>query len=162
MAIVSLYPESKNSSLTVIPPNLTNPVCIGTAALLGEIGSSDDIALGSNESYPLPLEQKATHDYVKRWCPWDLQQNPPEKPGDGVYPYPDDNIQRPEFNPCFSACAKYNKPEDCCTNEYNDPNVCKAGLYSGHAKAVCPDAYSFGNSFPRASSKANIADLLPF
>ena len=144
MAIVSLYPESKNSSLTRIPPNLTNPVCIGTAALLAGIGSTDDATLGSNSSFPLPLDQKITSDDVQRWCPWDLQQNPPEKPGDGVYPYPDDDIQRPLFNPCFSACAKFNKPEDCCTNEYNDPKVCKPSLYSEHAKRVCPDAYSFG------------------
>lgn len=69
--------------------------------------------------------------------------SPPTKPGDGVYPYPDDNIQRPTFDPCLSACARTNSPSDCCTGSYNDPNVCKPGLYSSHAKAVCPDAYSF-------------------
>jgi hypothetical protein len=61
-----------------------------------------------------------------------------------VYPYPDDDIERPQFNPCFSACAKHNRPEDCCTGEYNSPNACQPSEYSKNVKAVCPDAYSFG------------------
>jgi hypothetical protein len=68
---------------------------------------------------------------------------PPLKPGDGVYPYPDDKIQRPIFDPCLSACAATNDPADCCTGSYDDPKVCKPSLYSKTAKAVCPDAYSF-------------------
>lgn len=126
-----------------IPPNLVNAVCIATPELLSEpsgvIGSTGT----GNSSYPLPLEGKQTSAKVTDWCPWDCQQTQPTKPGDGVYPYPDDKIQRPTFNPCLSACAKTNSASDCCTGEYNDPKVCKAGLYSNSAKAVCPDAYSF-------------------
>ena len=144
VGIVSLYPESDKPSLTRIPPNLTNPVCIGTAALLAEEGSTADANLGTNSSFPIPLDQTQSYSDVQRWCPWDLQLNPPSKPGDGVYPYPDDNIERPLFNPCYSACAKYNHPADCCTGHYNSPNVCKPSLYSQDAKKVCPDAYSFG------------------
>lgn len=147
MAIVSLYPESDNSTLTDIPPNLTNPICIGTAALLNLEGAPEDVTLGTNNSYPIPLDQSQTYDDVQRWCPWDLQLQPPTKPGDGIYPYPDATIQRPLFNPCFSACAKYNKPSDCCTGSYNSPNICKPSQYSQEAKRVCPDAYSFGMSF---------------
>lgn len=80
---------------------------------------------------------------VADWCPWDLQKQQPTKPGDGVYPYPDDNIQRPIFDPCLSACSKTNSAEDCCTGSFNDPKVCKPNLYATSAKAVCPDAYSF-------------------
>lgn len=138
-----MYPESGNSSLQEIPPNLTNPICIGTSSLLAGKGATDDALSGTNSSYPIPLEQKISRDDVQRWCPWDLQQNRPNKPGDGVYPYPDDNIQRPIFNPCFSACAKYNKPADCCTGRYDDPDICKPNLYSRNVKKVCPDAYSF-------------------
>jgi beta-mannosidase len=112
----------ENVTLDDIPPNLTNPSCQGTSGLLA--------AQNENE--------------VSRWCPWDLQQSPPDKPGDGVYPYPDDNIQRPSFNPCFSACAKNNKPEDCCTGEYNSASKCRPGDYSKNVKKICPDAYSFG------------------
>lgn len=147
LGIVSLYPESGNSKLTHIPPNLTNPICIGTAALLAAEGSTSDatgLAVGTNSSFPIPLEQTQTMSDVETWCPWDLQQNPPSKPGDGVYPYPDDKIQRPTFQPCYSACAKYNHPSDCCIGSYNSPNVCKPSLYSKEAKKVCPDAYSFG------------------
>ena len=144
VGIVSLYPESGNPSLEEIPPNLTNPVCIGTAALLAAEGSTADMWLGTNASFPIPLDQSVTIAQVQRWCPWDLQLSPPTKPGDGVYPYPDDNIQRPLFNPCYSACAKYNHPSDCCTGHYDDPNICKPSLYSTDAKQVCPDAYSFG------------------
>ncbi|MCJ1293653.1 hypothetical protein MMC34_005208 [Xylographa carneopallida] len=143
IGIVALYTSSGNSSLTDIPPNLTNPVCIGTAALLAAQGDTSDATLGSNSSYPIPLDQSQTTSDVQGWCPWDLQLSPPTKPGDGVYPYPDDNIQRPLFNPCYSACAKYNDPSDCCTGSYDDPSVCKPSLYSQDAKAVCPDAYSY-------------------
>ncbi|KAI9891491.1 MAG: hypothetical protein M1814_002614 [Vezdaea aestivalis] len=130
-----------------IPPNLTNPVCIGTADLLASIGydpyQDAQTHLGTNSSTPLPLDQSAKESTVQRWCPWDLQLNPPSKPGDGVYPYPDDNIARPTFNPCYSACAKHNDPKDCCTGAYNGPTVCSPSLYSKNAKVVCPDAYSF-------------------
>ncbi|MCJ1404842.1 hypothetical protein MMC11_008068 [Xylographa trunciseda] len=143
IGIVALYSSSGNSSLTDIPPNLTNPVCIGTAALLAAQGDTTDATLGSNSSYPIPLDQSQSTSDVQGWCPWDLQLSPPTKPGDGVYPYPDDNIQRPLFNPCYSACAKYNDPSDCCTGSYDDPSVCRPSLYSQDAKAVCPDAYSY-------------------
>jgi Thaumatin family len=138
-----LYRESGNSSLTEIPPNLTNPVCIGTAALLASQGSTQDLTLGTNLSFPLPLDQSQSNEDVSRWCPWDLQLSPPQKPGDGVYPYPDDNIQRPQFDPCYSACAKFGDPADCCTGSYDSPQVCKPSYYSTQAKSVCPDAYSF-------------------
>ena len=149
IAIVSLYPESGNASLTDIPPNLTNPICIGTAALLASEGSTSDAtgeSVGTNSSFPIPLEQSQSTSDVQSWCPWDLQLDPPSKPGDGVYPYPDDNIQRPVFNPCYSACAKYDHPSDCCTGSYDSPQACKPSLYSSAAKKVCPDAYSYGSS----------------
>ncbi|KAL8874627.1 MAG: hypothetical protein Q9198_006864 [Flavoplaca austrocitrina] len=126
-----------------VPPNLTNAICIGTASLLAAANSGLGRDFGTTPQYPIPLENSVSWDYVQRWCPWDLQQSPPKKPGDGVYPYPDDNIKRPYFNPCYSACAKYGKASDCCTGSYNSPTVCKPSLYSDHAKKVCPDAYSF-------------------
>lgn len=147
MAIVSLYPESGNSSLTSIPPNLTNPICIGTASLLtakGSTSTSSDDNSGTNSSYPIPLDQSVSVSDVASWCPWDLQATIPTTPKDGIYSYPDTTIQRAAFGPCYSACAKYNKASDCCTGNYNDPDVCKPSKYSTAAKKVCPDAYSFG------------------
>jgi len=147
IGIVSLYPESGKPSLTDIPPNLTNPICIGTASLLADEGSTSDstgLAVGTNSSFPIPLEQTQTTSDVETWCPWDLQLDPPTKPGNGVYSYPDDKIQRPIFQPCLSACAKSNHPADCCTGSYDSPNICKPSPYSQAAKKVCPDAYSFG------------------
>ncbi|OCK81621.1 Osmotin, thaumatin-like protein [Lepidopterella palustris CBS 459.81] len=137
-----------NSSLDDIPPNLTNPSCQGTVGLLQQknynpYSSGYQIFLGTNSSYPLPFDEKVDDKQVSSWCPWDLQVNPPRKPGDGVYPYPDDNIQRPVFDPCYSACAKYNSPSDCCTGYHNQPSTCQPSEYSKAAKAVCPDAYSY-------------------
>lgn len=129
-----------------VPPNLTNPMCIGTASLLAAANSAIGREFGSNLQYQIPLEESVSWNDVQGWCPWDLQLDPPKKPGDGVYPYPDDNIKRPYFNPCFSACAKYSKASDCCTGSYNSPTVCKPSLYSTQSKKVCPDAYSFGKS----------------
>ena len=147
IGIVSLYPEANNPSLQEIPPNLTNPICIGSASMLAAQGSTSDASdtsSGTNSSFPIPLDESQSISDVQSWCPWDLQLNPPSKPGDGVYPYPDDNIQRPIFDPCYSACAKYNQPQDCCTGSYHSPNACKPSLYSQSAKEVCPDAYSYG------------------
>ena len=136
--------RSTNSSLDHIPPNLTNPVCIGTASyLITASQQSSDSYLGSNSSYPIPLDKSVTQSSALRWCPWPLQLNPPTKPGDGVYPYPDDKIARPEFNPCISACSKNRTPQDCCTGKYGSPSSCKPSLYSQNAKKVCPDAYSY-------------------
>ncbi|KAI9836972.1 MAG: hypothetical protein M1838_004908 [Thelocarpon superellum] len=137
-----------SSSQTDIPPNLTNPVCIGTAALLASEGydpysSASTSVLGTNASYPLPFDQSQTASYVAQWCPWELQLLPPSPPASGVYPYPDSSISRPSFDPCFSACAKTNSPADCCTGAYNSPSACKPSAYSMNAKTVCPDAYSY-------------------
>lgn len=143
MGIISLRGSANDVNMTDIPPNLTNPVCIGTASLLAPIGDTSDATFGTNASYPLPLEQSLTNAFVQNWCPWPLLLNPPSKPGDGVYPYPDDKIKRPPFNPCLSACAKWNDPSYCCTGKYDSPNSCRPSYYSIQAKRICPDAYTF-------------------
>jgi len=124
-----------------IPPNLTNCACIATAGLLAgpqRIGTAY-----TNATYPTPWEPHRTNENIRRWCPWDLQLNRPAKPGDGVYPYPDDQIARPDFDPCLSACAATGSDEDCCAGSSGDAGSCSPSLYSRGAKAVCPDAYAF-------------------
>lgn len=161
MAIV-LQPL-ENVTLDELPPNLTNPSCQGTDGLLAPQGydpySENPNFLSTNSSFPLPFDQEVDEKRISRWCPWDLQQTPPEKPGDGVYPYPDDNIKRPQFNPCYSACAKNNRPEDCCTGKYGSPSSCSPSLYSKNVKKVCPDAYSYG-VFELFLYKGSIANIL--
>lgn len=147
VAIVRI--DHGNTSLDAIPPSLTNPSCEGTASELADknfnpYNGNDQTFLGTNSSYPLIFDTQNSMDDVSKWCPWNLQVNPPSKPGDGVYPYPDDNIQRPAFQPCFSACAKWNLQQDCCTGSYNSPSKCQPSEYSKAAKSVCPDAYSYG------------------
>lgn len=44
---------------------------------------------------------------------------------------------------CQSKCSKTGAPEDCCTGEHNDPNVCKPSGHASTVKQTCPDAYSF-------------------
>jgi len=130
---------SKNTSF--IPPNLTNLACIATAGWLYESNATS--AIYGNTSYPVPWETNESNDSVSSWCPWPYLKFPPAKPGHGVFPYPDDNIERPAFSPCNSACAASGKDKDCCAGKYNDPEVCKPSRYSKTAKDVCPDAYSF-------------------
>lgn len=146
MAIV-LIPHG-NSSLDDIPPNLTNPSCQGTGSLLAPsnynpYSGGQQTFLGTNSTYPLPFDTKVTTSDANSWCPWDLQVNAPSAPSDGVYPYPDSNIQRPAFDPCYSACAKYNSDQYCCIGKYNGPNACSPNYYAKALKGVCPDAYSF-------------------
>lgn len=158
MGIVSLYPTSGNSSLEAIPPNLTNPVCIGTASELAPPGSTADLTLGSNGSYPLPLEEQLTGAEVDQWCPYNLQLNPAKSSTSGVYRYPEGTLQRPDFSPCYSQCSKTGQPIDCCTGKYNDANVCKPSIYSADAKTVCPDAYSFGECMRARSIASNLSE----
>lgn len=133
------YIPAKNTSF--IPPNLTNCACIASPSWI--YSSNDTGTYYTNSSFPVPLETQIDNDYANRWCPWRYLAFPPTKPGDGIYPYPDDDIQRPEFSPCKSACAVTGTDEECCEGEYHDPDVCKPSDYSKKAKEVCPDAYSF-------------------
>ncbi|RDL41082.1 Osmotin, thaumatin-like protein [Venustampulla echinocandica] len=138
-----IYLPGDNPKLQDIPPNLTNPACIATAGHLADPAPSGWNGGASNSSYPIPYEDSMSSTDVAKWCPWPLQVKQPTKPGAGIYPYPDDHIERPIFDPCLSGCAKTNSPEDCCTGKYKDPNKCKPNLFAKAAKAVCPDAYSY-------------------
>lgn len=133
------YIPAKNT--TFIPPNLTNCACIATAGWI--YANSKNGTYYTNASFPVPLEAQETNGSVRKWCPWPDLAFPPTKPGDGVYPYPDDTVVRPDFAPCKSACAATGSDKDCCVGKYHDPNICKASDYSKAAKAMCPDAYSF-------------------
>ncbi len=139
-----VYIAAKNTTAPV-PPNLTNCACIATAGWLAAAAASGvaAAAAGSDATYSVPWEGGKTNGNVRNWCPWDLLAYPPAKPGDGVYPYPDDDIWRPDFSPCRSQCDATGAPQDCCTGRYNNPDLCRPSLYSRSAKAVCPDAYSF-------------------
>jgi hypothetical protein len=134
-----VYVPAENT--TFIPPNLTNCACIATPGWLWSPAKSGVVY--TNSSYPIPWESATTNDPLRNWCPWDLLAFPPEKPGDGVYPYPDDDVYRPDFSPCKSQCAATGSAQDCCLEQWHDPNKCKPSLYSQQAKQVCPDAYSF-------------------
>lgn len=123
------------------PANLVSPACIATTGYL-----SDKNRTGidyTNSTYPMPYEDSQTNAHVGHWCPWDLQDPTPPKPGNGIYPYPDDNVARPVFDPCLSACQKTGSDKDCCAGKYDSATKCPKSLYSRHAKAVCPDAYSY-------------------
>ena len=133
------YIPARNT--TFIPPNLTNVVCIGTSGFLDDPTLSGETY--SNSSFPIPWEHQYSNDGLRDWCPWSLLAEPPTKPGDGIYPYPDDNIQRPIFSPCLSQCAATGRDEDCCAGNHDQPDTCSPSRYSYVAKSVCPDAYSY-------------------
>ncbi|PHH83602.1 hypothetical protein CDD82_6630 [Ophiocordyceps australis] len=126
---------------TYIPPNLTNCACIATAGWLYEPALTGTYY--ANASFPVPLEPHETNERARSWCPWPNLAFPPTKPGDGIYPYPDDKVRRPIFAPCKSTCAATGSDRDCCIGRYHDPNICKPSLYSLAVKSLCPDAYSF-------------------
>lgn len=130
-----------SANTSFVPPNLTNAVCIATSGWL--YAGSATGTYYANASYPIPLEAQETNDNLGKWCPWPNLAFPPNKPGDGVYAYPDDKVQRPSFSPCKSACATTGTDKDCCIGKFHDPNICKPSKYSTNVKAVCPDAYSF-------------------
>lgn len=129
-------------STSVIPPNLVNAACIATTGFL-----ADKARMGtaySNATFPTPYEGSYSNANVGHWCPWDLQTSPAvRQPGAGIYPYPDDNLPRPAFDPCISACSKTGSDADCCKGKHATSAKCSPSLYSKHAKDVCPDAYSY-------------------
>nr|POE85233.1 thaumatin-like protein 1 [Quercus suber] len=135
------------SALEHISQATTNPSCVGSleglAATNFDPYSNNQQFLGTSGSDPLPFEKLATSANIASWCPWDLQINAPTKPGSGVYPYPDGNIARPAFDPCISACSKYNTDAYCCLGSHGSPSTCSPSYYSRAAKKICPDAYSY-------------------
>ncbi|KAG2319705.1 hypothetical protein Bca52824_012918 [Brassica carinata] len=44
---------------------------------------------------------------------------------------------------CKSACAAFDKPEFCCTGQFNQPETCPPTDYSRIFKTACPKAYSY-------------------
>ena len=145
MAIVLL--PNGNSQLQSLSGSNTNPSCVGSVGNLAPQSfnpySGGQQFLGTSSKKPLPFETKNSASDVADWCPWDLQVDAPLAPGDGIYPYPDGNVQRPVFDPCLSACAKYHQDSYCCIGSYDGPSKCSPNYYSKAVKAVCPDAYSY-------------------
>lgn len=165
MAIMML--DQGNSTFQNIPNNVTNPSCVATYGLLASQSfnpyNNGGRFLGTTSSDPLPFDTNVTDQAVDTWCPWDLQVNKPNSPSDGVYNYPDTSISRPAFNPCYSACAKYNDDADCCTGDHNSPQTCHSSDYSRAAKSVCPDAYSYGKpTSPRSHLHQTTSADSPF
>lgn len=141
------YVANPNDDTTISPPaNLVSPACIATAGYLSAQNRTGT-EFYTNATYPMPYEAGQGNGRVGHWCPWDLQTplDPDgNKPGAGVYPYPDDDVARPVFDPCLSACQHTGSARDCCTGDkYGTAGNCPRSLYSRRAKAVCPDAYSF-------------------
>lgn len=135
------YIADPTSNLTAPPANLVSPACIATTGYLSSPNRTGTDY--TNDTYPMPYESSQTNAHVGHWCPWSLQTPEPPKPGDGIYPYPDDNVARPVFDPCLSACHKSGSAKACCTGDYATPDKCPRSDYSRAAKAVCPDAYSY-------------------
>jgi beta-mannosidase len=143
---------NNNQQLSSIPHYLTNPSCVGSVGDMQPPGynpySGGQTFLNTDAQNPLPFNNMTTLSQVAQWCPYNLQVSSSTGPNGGVYIYPDGSINRPEFDPCYSACSKWNLPQDCCTGQYNSPSACKPSQYSQNAKGVCPDAYSYGVEDP--------------
>ncbi|KAK4545276.1 hypothetical protein LTR36_003456 [Oleoguttula mirabilis] len=142
-----LWFPNGHSSLSSIDRSTTSPSCVASvgdlAAQNWDAYANGQTFLGTTSSDPLSFERNNSASTVSSWCPWDLQTQPPTKPGGGVYPYPDTDVARPAFDPCLSACAKYNSDSYCCTGDYDSSSKCTPSYYSKAAKSVCPDAYSY-------------------
>ncbi|KAJ4416288.1 hypothetical protein N0V82_006818 [Gnomoniopsis sp. IMI 355080] len=135
------YLADPTSNTTAPPANLVSPACIATTGYLSSPNRTGTDY--TNATYPMPYESSETNSHVGHWCPWSLQTPEPPKPGAGIYPYPDDNVARPVFDPCLSACHKTGSAKDCCTGKYDTAAKCPRSEYSRAAKTVCPDAYSY-------------------
>jgi hypothetical protein len=92
----------------------------------------DQQFLGTSRSNPLPFDTTITSKKVSTWCPPDLQISPVSG-----------GSEHAPFDPCLSACSKYNKAQYCCTGKYDSAKKCGPSYYSKAAKAICPDAYSY-------------------
>jgi len=61
---------------------------------------------------------------------------------------------------CKSACMAFNKPEYCCTGDFNSPNKCEPSSYSKVFKASCPMAYSYAYDDETSTFTCKGADYL--
>lgn len=135
------YIHDPTSNNIAPPASFVSPACIATTGYLA--APSRTGLTNTNATYPMPYEASQTSANVGHWCPWSLQTPEPSKPGDGIYPYPDDSVARPVFDPCLSACHATGSAKACCTGKHNTPDTCPRSEYSRAAKKVCPDAYSY-------------------
>jgi Thaumatin family len=133
LAIQVILP-SKTHSPNATKANETNPMCIGSVDYLAPETwnpyANGAKYLSTSSSNPLPFDNTTTASQVSSWCPSDLQQNP-------------SGSTRPPFNPCLSACVKYQTSEYCCSGKHASAKKCGPNYYAMAAKSVCPDAYSY-------------------
>ncbi|XP_029126131.1 thaumatin-like protein [Cajanus cajan] len=61
---------------------------------------------------------------------------------------------------CKSACMVFNKPEYCCTGNFNSPQKCQPTSYSKVFKASCPQAYSYAYDDATSTFTCQGADYL--
>ncbi|KAL1346664.1 hypothetical protein HN51_020261 [Arachis hypogaea] len=61
---------------------------------------------------------------------------------------------------CKSACMAFNKPQYCCTGDFNSPNKCQPTNYSKVFKASCPQAYSYAFDDSTSTFTCQGADYL--
>ncbi|KDP36623.1 hypothetical protein JCGZ_08439 [Jatropha curcas] len=52
---------------------------------------------------------------------------------------------------CKSACLAFNRPEYCCTENFNTSATCKPTNYSMFFKGRCPQAYSYAYDDPTST-----------
>ncbi|OTA31645.1 hypothetical protein BTJ68_08168 [Hortaea werneckii EXF-2000] len=123
MAIVMM--PNGHSSLESIDQSTSNPSCV---ASIGNLAAPNFNPYTNNQQFLGTTAHNAS--------PSKTTKPPPPSPNDG-------NVDRPAFDPCYSACAKYNEEKYCCTGSFDDRGKCTANYYADAAKSVCPDAYSY-------------------
>ena len=135
-----------NRSTEIIAPNLTNPGCGATSGLPAIQNFNGQIFLGTSSSDPLPSDTIITDSHVVNWCPWDLRVDQPIAQSNGVCQHPDTNIQRPEFDRCYSTHAKHKRRCGVLQWAARKFSNLHTERVSEATKSVCPEAYNYSKS----------------
>lgn len=94
-----------------------------------------DTSLVDGYNVPLSIVPQGMSKCNKTDCPTDII---PHCPSELQAKGPDGNVVG-----CKSACVALGSKQYCCTEEFNDPKICKPTSYSKIFKDACPLAYSY-------------------
>ncbi|KAL8095763.1 thaumatin-like protein 1a [Apium graveolens] len=102
-----------------------------------------DISNVDGFNLPVSMEPVGTTSCRTISCPGQINE---ECPADLAVKGPNDITAG-----CRSDCEAYKKPEDCCTGEFDNSDMCKSSRSAKYFKGKCPDAYSYAYNDPEST-----------
>ncbi|KAL2326478.1 hypothetical protein Fmac_025536 [Flemingia macrophylla] len=130
----------------------TPPASLAEFTLDSQEGDFYDVSLVDGYNLPVSIFPTGGSGVCKAvTCRFDLNRNCPS----GL-----EMRNQSHIVGCKSACMAFNKPEFCCTGDFNSPQKCQPTGYSKVFKASCPQVYSYAYDDATSTFTCQGADYL--